>query len=36
MFDTMVGVELLDAINVQCVTGVGTVFYGKIPWRTSP
>ena len=24
------------AINAQCVTHVGTVFFGKIPWRTSP
>ena len=24
------------AINTQCVTRVGTVFFGKILWRTSP
>ena len=24
------------AINVQCVTRVGTVFLDKIPWKTSP
>ena len=24
------------AINAQCVTRVGTVFFGKIPWRASP
>ena len=36
MFETMVGVELLEGFNVKCVTSVGTVFFGKIPWKTSP
>ena len=36
MFETMVGVVLLEGYNAQCVTRVGTVFFGKIPWRTSP
>ena len=35
-FETMVGVELWRAINAQCVIRVGTVFFGKIPWRTCP
>ena len=39
MFEAMVGASgnfggLL--INAQCVTHVGEVFFGKIPWRTSP
>ena len=36
IFETMVGVEPLEAINAQCVARVGTVFFGKIPWSTSP
>ena len=23
-------------INVQCVTRIGTIFFGKTPWKTSP
>ena len=33
-FETMVRVELLGGF--WCVTRVGAVFFGKIPWRTSP
>ena len=36
MFETMVGWKFLRAINAQCVTHVGTAFFAKIPWRTSP
>ena len=35
MFETMLAVQLWRAINAHCVTRVGTVFFGKIPWRIS-